>query len=873
MSTDGESDLLKQYHRIKEEHPDSILFFRLGDFYELFYEDAEVGAREMEVQLTSKPVAKEKEIPMAGVPVRSVDSYLEALLEAGHRVAICEQTEDASEADGIVNREVVRVVTPGTLTEEEYLVQRENNYLMSVVVEDGDEPRVGVAFVDLSTGEFEATQFRDDDDYNLLDSELNRLHPSEVLVPDDRRHLTLVDDITPYRDDLALARRPGWQSDPEEGERILTQEFEEQHVEEVLEQPLARGASGALLHYLKETQKQTLQHVDRIRTYERQQFMILDSTSQRNLELVRSLTGQDKATLFGVLDHTQTAMGGRRLRRWIQQPLMDRTRIGERQGAVEWLTDRTERIDDLNEELRHLYDVQRIVGKIGSNRANPRDLKALLTSLERIPAIQSMLPDEGLFGRMADRLEDPGDLRDRLDRALVDNPPALISEGGIFRSEYDEELKELRDAMSGGKDWIAELQKQERERLGVESLKVGHNKVHGYYIEVTKANTDAVPDDYERKQTLKNSERYITDELKQKESQILGAEEKSHALEEKLFKQLREFVSEYLDVLKQNADVLADLDVLACFAHLALERNYSRPSLHDDRRLTVEQGRHPVVEQLHEEEFVPNDIELDRDRRQVVLTGPNMSGKSTYIRQVALITIMAQMGSYVPAQSAEIGLVDQVFTRVGAHDFLAGGQSTFMVEMVETADILNHATDRSLLILDEVGRGTSTYDGLAIARAVMEYIVGTIEARTLFATHYHELTDMAEDHPTVMNLVVRAREWEDEIVFLRQVEEGRSDRSYGVQVARLAGLPEPVLGRARSILNELQTRRSTSANGSSGEGAPDTEQIDLFHPARPVLERILNLETERLTPLEALQLLDDIQSSLDELVDESEPSE
>ncbi len=864
-AADADTPLMRQYHRIKADYQDAILCFRLGDFYEMFFEDARVTARVLEVTLTSKPVGKDTEVPMAGIPVHSAHSYLDKLIDAGHRVAICEQVEDADASSGVVEREVVRVLTPGTLTEEDYLESRRNNYLMSLIVTDEDPRggggrRAGLAYVDLSTGEFEVTQFRDGPDVDVLGSEVNRLYPSEVLIPDDDEHEALLGDLLEYRENVAVVRRPNGHYESEEAARQLRQQFPDDDSVDGEDGSLALRAAGGLLAYLEETQKRTLKHLDRLSTYERDEFMVLDATSQRNLELVESLTGQTRATLLNVLDETETAMGGRRLRHWILQPLMNERRIENHLDAVEWLTEHGEAVEALREELRRVYDIERIVGKIGSNRANPLDLGSLSESLERVPALRERLPERGLLERLRGQLDPMDDLRRELREGLVEDPPTKLGEGGIFRDGYHEELDELREAMRDGKDWIARLQETERERTGIDSLKVGHNKVHGYYIEVTKANLDAVPEDYERRQTLTNSERYVTPELKEKERVIFGAEEKSEALEEELFRDLRERLTEQLARLKRNADALARLDVLTSLADVARRRNYVRPSLGDGLEIELRESRHPVVEVIHEEEFVPNDLTLDEDRRLVILTGPNMAGKSTYIRQVALITIMAQMGSFVPADRARIGLVDQVFTRVGAHDFLAGGKSTFMVEMSETADIVNNATERSLLILDEIGRGTSTYDGMAIARSVVEYLAERVGARTLFATHYHELTTLADRYDTVVNLTVRAREWEDDIVFLRQVEEGVSDRSYGVQVARLAGLPPEVIDRARELLQELEDNRARrSGGGSDGDGA---EQLDLFHPARQVASRLSSIELEDLTPLEAMNVLAQMQSTL-----------
>ncbi|MFP4687617.1 MAG: DNA mismatch repair protein MutS [bacterium] len=857
--------LLEQYNEIKEKYQDELLFFRLGDFYELFYEDARVASRVMEITLTSKPVGKGNKIPMAGVPAHSVNSYIEKVINSGYRVAICEQVEEASQASGVVNREVIRVITPGTLTEEDYLDSRQNNYLLSFFLPD-KSTKVGLAYLDLSTGEFEVTEFEDDFENTVLISEICRLHPAEILISDCQKYEPIIATLSTYYDNIAITRRPGWQFEPEEAKISLNKQFKKLP-EEIVASPLLISPSGALVHYLGDTQKQNLSHINKISRYDRKKFMVLDAASQRNLELVESLTSQQHATLLNVLDATETAMGSRRLRRWILQPLLNDKKINSRLNAVEWFVNNGPEIPVVKEQLRQIFDIQRIVGKIGSNRANPRDIKALGESLKQIPAIKELLPDTDEYNLMKNRLHELSELREEIEAAIVDNPPAKISEGEIFKSNYNERLDELRDLMRGGRDWITNLQKEERERTGINSLKVGHNRVYGYYIEVTDANLDSVPDDYQRKQTLANSERYITPELKEKERMIFGAEDKAMALEEELFIKLREDILQYLEKLQENADVLADLDVIVCLAELARQRGYSRPKVDWSSELKIEKGRHPVVEEIHEEEFVPNDLELDRERRLVILTGPNMAGKSTYIRQVALISIMAQMGSFVPADFARVGMIDRVFTRVGAHDFLAGGQSTFMVEMIETAEIINNAAERSLLILDEVGRGTSTYDGVAIAWSVVEYIARRINARTLFATHYHELNELADRFNNVFNMTVRAREWDDEIVFLRQVVEGHSDHSYGIQVGKLAGLPEGVIERSRQVLHELEEEKTRKIPEASGER--EIAQLDLFHPARQVLDKLEELEVEKMTPLEALNALNRLQQDYKKAEQES----
>ena len=805
-----ETPMMRQYREWKERYPDCILFFRLGDFYEMFGEDAHTAARVLDITLTSRETAKGERVPMCGVPYHAAEQYLARLVEAGYRVAICEQVEDPRLARGLVRREVVRVVTPGTLwggTGED-----EGRYVAAVAAgEEGPGRRLGLAYADVSTGEFVIAELEGPEAARGVLDELARLQAAECLLGPGLEGEAAADLERALRErGCALTRTPSGPWRPREAAAVLADHFGVAAVEQAraASGPAAVTAGGALLAYLRETQKVDLQHLHRLRTDPLGQWLAIDANSRRNLELVRRLRdGSRQGTLLDVLDLTETAMGRRLLRRWIERPLVDRAAIEQRLDAVDALVADPFLRDDVRRLLAGIQDLPRLIGRVGYQQANGRDLLGLARSLERLPALAERLAEAGAGRLAAVRAGlQPGlaELAGRLRRALVDEPPVSVTEGGLIRDGFDPQVDELRRAMREGRDWIAALEARERERTGIKSLKVGFNKVFGYYIEVTRPNRHLVPADYERRQTLANAERYVTPELKEMEAKVLGAEERLAALEHELFTRLRDEVAARIPELQAAAEALAELDVLAALAEAAARYDYVRPKLAGDRRLRIKAGRHPVLDRALEGRFVPNDVDLDGEQERIMLiTGPNMAGKSTFMRQVALIVIMAQMGSFVPAAEAEIGLVDRIFCRVGASDDLASGQSTFMVEVAETALAVHNATPRSLILLDEIGRGTSTFDGIAIARAVIEFIHDRLGARTLVSTHYHELTSLADSRPGIRNYHARVVEEGEEIRFLWRIVPGGADRSYGLNVARLAGLPAEIIERAKEILAEL----------------------------------------------------------------------
>jgi DNA mismatch repair protein MutS len=822
--------LMDQYHRIKKQHPDAILFFRLGDFYEMFYEDAKTAARVLGITLTGR-MKGDLRVPMAGIPYHAAATYINRLLRAGLRVAVCDQMEDPETAAGeIVDREVTRVVTPGTLIDEGLLEEKRNNFLAAVC---GDGPVRGLAWIDCSTGEFRAA----DVDRTALFNELARLAPSEILVPaagedapdlDDLRRAAGI--VTPFHD---------WTFDRTNALKSLCDHFGTVSLDGFGCGDLAAavGAAGAVLEYLHETHRASLRHVTRLVKGTREGLCLLDRASIRALELTESLReGDRKTSLLGVLDRTRTAMGGRLLREWILGPLADVEAIRRRQAGVRELVMETGLRGDIRNALHGMGDLERLAGKVGASRATPRDLGGLRDTLEALPRLAGHLAaaKAGVLAGLRDDLALPGALAADLRAALVDQPPHVMKEGGIFRSGFHGELDRLQGIGSKGKSWIAAFEADEIRRTGIPSLKVGFNSVFGYYLEVTNTHREKIPADYHRKQTLKNAERYVTPALKKQEEEILHAEERARKLAYELFVELRDRVARHIPELQRVARAVAALDVLAALADAAVEHDYVLPEVDDGGRIEIVDGRHPVVERTISDRFVPNDVVLDAEGcRVVILTGPNMAGKSTYIRQVAVLVLMAQMGGAVPAKTARVGIADRIFTRVGAADDLARGASTFMVEMNETAAILHNATDRSLVILDEVGRGTSTYDGLSIAWAVTEHLLERIRARTLFATHYHELTEISRLLPGVRNYHVAVREWGDGVVFLHKILEGGTDKSYGLHVARLAGVPKGVIERAKSILAALEeaaldeTDRPRVARKARGRPGEPT-QLSLF---------------------------------------------
>ena len=868
---DNLTPMFAQYRAIKREHEDVILLFRLGDFYEMFGDDAKLAADVLDLVLTSREAGQGRRIPMCGIPHHAADRYVARLLAAGHKAALCDQVEDAKEAKGLVKREVVRILTPGTVVEEHLLEERMNNYLASVAAVEG---RFGLAAADCSTGELMVTEFSGDDAWGETADEIARLQPTELLLPEgdqgavDFRGLVAGEGttITAWGQEAFLAEGPA---------ELLKKHFGVTSLRGFgcEEMPAAIDAAAALVAYLRRTHKSGLEQIRDMRTYSRNDFMVVDSTTRRNLELLVSLRdGSRRNTLLWVLDDTLTPMGARLLRRWITTPLLDTPQIAARLDAVTALHQDASLRGRLRDRLRTTRDLERPVARAAAGTASGRDLGGLRDSLERLPGFAQSLSESGrpaLASLVAD-FDPLADLHEMLAGALDDSPPATLKEGGVIRPGYSPELDELREARTKGKEWIAGLQERARAETGIKSLKVGFNQVFGYYIEVTRPNLQLVPESYQRRQSMRNAERFITPELKEYESKVLGAEERILALEQELFAALRAKVAAEAGRIQRASDVVARADVLATFAEVAARNAYVRPEITSDDGLEVRAGRHPVVElTLEDERFVPNDVHLDCSEQQLlIITGPNMAGKSTYLRQVALIALMAQMGSFVPAESATIGIVDRIFSRVGASDDLATGQSTFMVEMTETANILRHATKRSLIILDEIGRGTSTFDGLSIAWSVAEHIhdAPRLGAKTLFATHYHHLNELADSLPRVRNYRVGVKEKGDQIVFLRQIVPGGTDRSYGIQVARLAGLPSEVIERAKQVLWSLEERNHIGDKGPlspsppTAGGVPSADQLALFAGAPdPLVEEIRRIDLNQLTPLEALNKLAELQ--------------
>lgn len=850
--------MIQQYLQIKRNYQDAILFFRLGDFYEMFFDDALVASRELEITLTGRDAGASGRVPMCGVPYHAADTYIARLVERGYKVAICEQVEDPADARGIVRREVTRVITPGTIME--CLEERKHNFLAAIVEKEGI---YGLAVVDVTTGLFMVTQVNGQE--ALLD-ELCRLEPAEILLPDLLPYRELSEKI---RSRISRSFISFW--DPaafERGEAIRS--LQEQlgmgwNRSGLSSLPLAVLCAGGILHYLKATQKRELGHINQVEIYSAGQYMHLDAVTRRNLELTSSLKdGTRWGTLLWVLDYSVTAMGGRLLKSWLERPLLDVKAIRARQDAVEELVNDSLARQELQQLLRAVYDLERLSSRVVYGTAGPRDLLALKNSLAVLPQVKKVLGNKkACFWQ--DVLSDLDCLEDIvrvLDEAINNDPPVSPREGGILREGYHPEVDRLRQASREGKNWLAQLEAREKERTGIRSLKVGFNKVFGYYLEVTRPNLNLVPPDYIRKQTLAGAERFITSELKKLEEQILGAEEKLVQLEYRIFTEIREKVAAQVRRIQRTAGAVARTDAILSLAEAAVKGNYVRPEVNDGYRIFIRDGRHPVVERvLGPGEFVPNDVELGEDTRLILLTGPNMAGKSTYMRQVALLVLMAQVGSFIPAASGEIGIVDRIFTRVGASDDLAAGQSTFMVEMSECRVIVSAATSRSLIIMDEVGRGTSTYDGISIARALVEYIVKRIGARTLFSTHYHELTEL-DTLPGVKNFTVAVEERGENVVFLHRVHPGRANRSYGIQVARLAGLPEEILQRAAEILQDLEFRRN---GGEINKIAPQNLPVyqGKSQPSRhPILDELIKLDLWQMTPLEALNTIAAWQLSL-----------
>lgn len=844
MSNDDVTPIRRQYLEEKKKHPDAILFFRLGDFYETFDEDAEITARELDIVLTSRPVGGGVRVPLAGIPYHAVENYLARLIEKGYHVAICEQVGETP-ARGLVERKVVRVVTPGTVTEPGLLPGDANNYLAAVILDSSASPSgitASVSYTDVTTGEFAVTELP----LEALRAELTRLHPAEILHSDNQ---VLPDGITGH-----LTAMPAWKFEPGKCSETLLAHFKASSLDGfgLKANSLSVRAAGAIVQYLKETQPDALNLLTSLRSYSLNEFMTLDASTRRNLELDETLRGERKGSLLGTLDATVTPMGKRLIHQWVNQPLLNVERIAKRQSGVEYFVQNGMVRAELREALKPIADLERLINRVIAGQAQPRDLVAMRSTLAQLPIVKEAVgrPSSAVNGQWSVCEEQLSLLRNALD----DDPPATLQNTGVIRAGYSQELDSVIEASKHAREWIANLESVEREKTGIKTLKVGYNKVFGYYIEISRGAAGKAPEHYIRKQTLVNAERFITPEMKEYETLVLNAEERIKEIETRLFKEVCAELAKAANKILAAARAIAELDVLSALGEVAALNGYIKPEVHEGSELEIREGRHPVVEQtLKSERFVPNDVIFEKGEIVRVITGPNMSGKSTYLRQTALIVLMAQMGSFVPAVSAKIGLVDRIFTRIGAQDEIHAGQSTFMVEMVEAANILHHATPRSLLILDEIGRGTSTYDGLSIAWGIIEYIHNHphLRAKTLFATHYHELTQLAELLPGVRNYNVAVSEADGKVVFLHKIIPGGADRSYGIHVAQLAGLPAPVIGRANEIMAELEksAARGVKINPQAAQ------QAALFPETNPLLEELKGLDINSLSPIEALNKL------------------
>jgi len=872
MSSPKLTPMIKQYLSIKDEYPDALLFYRMGDFYEMFFEDAEVASKILEIALTSRNKKDESPVPMCGVPFRAVQSYIARLIDNGYKVAICDQIEDPATAKGLVKRDVVRVITPGMIVDSEFLDERSHNFVLACVRSDD---LTGLSYLDISTGTFRVTESAD---LSAIINEALRVSPREILLPhaaeDDPRYspflAALPEQSITYLEDSAFEYRAGY-------ERLVDQ-FKTISLEGFGCENLLAGiqAAGALLFYVGETQKQKTDHFGRIENYALQNQLLIDELSCRNLELEKNIrSGTRSGTLLSIIDKTITAMGARLLKTWLRYPLTDIEKIRSRQDAVQEVKENRPALGNMRESLKSVYDIERIGNKIAMGRANARDLISLKQSLWMLPAIWVQLAKlrAPLF-HWDGKIDHFNELAELIDKAIREDAPPSINEGGLIKPGFNPELDDLVKISRDGKGWLVELEATEKDKTGINTLKVRYNKVFGYYIEVPKSRSDEVPANYVRKQTLVNAERYITDELKSFESKVLGAEDQRAALEYEIFNQIREQVIENNEKIQNVAQFLARLDCLLNLAEIALRNDYSRPALTTDGFIVIEDGRHPVVEKMiTAERFVPNTVRMDNEDNQIlIITGPNMAGKSTVLRQVAQLVILSQMGSFIPAKKASLSITDRIFTRVGALDNLSQGQSTFLVEMQETANILNNATENSLVIMDEIGRGTSTYDGLSIAWAVAEYLhdLHATGVKTLFATHYHELTELARKKQRVKNYNIAVKEWNDEIIFMRKLVEGGTNRSYGIQVARLAGIPQKVIDRAKKILFNIENREPSGA-GASAQGDDPMEkkqypkQLNLFRKEdNIVLKKLRMVDISKMTPLEALNYLNDLHEMIKE---------
>lgn len=865
-----QTPLMTQYFKIKQQHPDTILLFRVGDFFETFEEDAKIASKVLGITLTKRSNGAAEDVPLAGFPHHAIDAYLPKLVRAGYRVAVCEQMENPKFAKGIVKREVIEVVTPGVTLSDKLLDHKKNNYVLAVFIKDDI---AGLSFSDISTGEFYVYETKADQ----LSEQIQLINPSEILYQKRDKDL-LVKIISKINPEIRLTKIEDWIFNFDYTNELLLNHFKTVTLKGFGIERFQNGivAAGIVLHYLQETQRVKLSHLNKISIYNPSDYMILDYSTKRNLEIITSMQeGTREGSLISILDKTQTAMGGRLLKKWISAPLRDVSAIQKRLNAVENLVNEKSLRKELINHLKEIGDLERLISKVCTGRANPREIVAVKTSLRKIPEVKELLNkfSDITLKKIGESLKDLSQLVEKISEAIIDSPPASLTEGGIIRSGFSPELDELREIALHGKEWITNLQQKERERTGIPSLKVGFNNVFGYYIDISNAHKSKVPDDYIRKQTLVNSERYITPELKTFEEKILNAEEKIGELEYQLFNEIRNFVALEAEAIQTNARLIGMLDVFLSFAECAEEYNYVKPEVNDEDEIEIFQGRHPVVERILSpgEKFTPNDCKLNNTDQQIILlTGPNMAGKSVYLRQVGLIVLLAQIGSFVPASKAKIGIVDRIFTRVGASDNITAGESTFLVEMQEAANILNNATSKSLVLLDEIGRGTSTFDGISIAWAITEYIHEnpSVAAKTLFATHYHELNEMAELFPRIKNYKVEVREYDDKVIFLHRVNPGKADHSYGIQVAMMAGLPVFVTNRAKEILNNLESKELTPYEVKKERlkklKSETDNQISLFEFKDDELRtEIKNLELDTLTPIEALNKLNELKRKME----------
>jgi DNA mismatch repair protein MutS len=864
-----QTPLMAQYYSVKEAYPDTIILFRVGDFYETFEEDARISSRVLGITLTRRGNGAAEDTPLAGFPHHAVDTYLPKLVRAGYRVAICEQLENPKLAKGLVKRDVIEIVTPGVAFSDKLLDHKKNNYLLSIIVHS---ELAGIAFCDVSTGEFFTYEIPE----SQIRQQIEHISPAEILISKKNKE-TLEYLIHKTNPTIRISKIDEWIYQKDYAEDLLTRHFASVNLKGFGIERLTLGvlSAGAILHYLQETQKSNLSHLNKIAVYNPSDYMLLDYATKRNLEIIFSMQdGSREGSLIAILDKTETPMGGRLLKKWVSSPLIKLQPIQLRQEAIEILFKNQNLRDKLLETLREIGDLERLISKTCTGRANPRDIVSLKTSLKKIPSLKEAIKDVGgsILVQIREKLAPLTELTEKIDRAIVENPPVQIVDGGVIQGGFSAELDELRNIAYHGKDWIAKLQKTERERTGISSLKVSYNRVFGYYIEISHANKDKIPDDYIRKQTLVNSERFITPDLKTYEEKILHAEEKIFELESELFNELRLDIANEAEPIQQNAQLIAMLDCLLSLAICAVQYNYVKPELDENNSFEILEGRHPVVERILPPtvKFTPNNCILDSEKDQIIiLTGPNMAGKSVYLRQIGLVVLLAQIGSFVPAKSAKLSIVDRIFTRVGASDNISAGESTFLVEMQEAANIMNNATSKSLILLDEIGRGTSTFDGISIAWAITEYLHENPDAaaKTIFATHYHELNEMADIFPRIRNYKVEVREINDKVIFLHKVNPGRADHSYGIQVAQMAGLPKAVTDRAKEILNNLESKELTPYEVKKkkiAEMRGETGlQLSLFEIKDDKIRKAINdIEIESMTPLDALNKLQELKKNM-----------